>query len=845
MPRPLTTIAAIVVLVLAVERRAGATNLDVHIAEFMAGANGDSRIQFIVLAQEASGQNLWGPQPGETQSRAMLVFFDVAGRETGKFKFTSNPPTTGATGGNVLVATQQFASLAGAPPPDVIIPPLLTPISGKVCFKHNPANSNASPRNECVSYGSFSGDTENNFRGSFSSGVAAGAPAAALRTTDRSSLFRGAVTDRNADFSFSGNPGPVNNAGATFQIQLISDAAQGEALFKNETFLGNGRTCASCHVDGASLRLPPGEIQSKFIAVSTTFDPLFISEAAPSGFDAGFDFNLNTLTLTTEVATGAPCTGELRGLVTSGSSGGRAKVLAKTSLTTYVVYGGRSPALSGTVTDGVCSGTVSSVTAGDLAALEDPHRMRVSASPEFPQGRGLILENIEGFSSPAVFRKPPALLNLNKTGPYGFNGNFIDLQTFAASAVTQHLPRTLARSTGGASPDFRTPTFQELSAIEEFLLRREFPPGSDPDKFDLARFATTAAQRRGRALFFGSTAKCSMCHGGTVLAITTASIQGKPIGINVSFNTGVVNQAINSAGVDNLPCEPPAGGACGSREFSVPQLFNVRNIAPFFHDASALTVRETVDFYTTSAFNNSPAGIAIGGIHLTTPEREDLTSFLNALVVRPYASSATAVGFGNRDINAGPTAVQNITITNTSASPLTFSTPACALTGANPGEFVITTCSAAPLAAGQSRTLQVAFDPASVGGKSAILELNADDSSGIDLSGTGVCGSCFTDGALVAGASPIRAVHLTELRARIDALRQRFALAPFAWADANLGVGSIIRAQHIADLRSSLAEVYAAAGMTPPGYTDPDIRAGVVAKAAHVNEIRAAIVAIE
>src|SRR5207247_8423704 len=136
-----------------------------------------------------------------------------------------------------------------------------------------------------------------------------------------------------------------------------SDAAQGEALFKNETFLGNGRTCASCHVDGASLRLPPGEIQSKFIAVSTTFDSLFISEAAPSGFDAGFDFNLNTLTLTTEVATGAPCTGELRGLVKSPSSGGRAKVLAKTSPATYVVYGGRSPALSGVVTDGVSSGT--------------------------------------------------------------------------------------------------------------------------------------------------------------------------------------------------------------------------------------------------------------------------------------------------------------------------------------------------------------------------------------------------------------------------------------------------------------------------------------------------------
>src|SRR5712692_9979843 len=78
-------------IVLLSEGRVRATNDETHIAEIMAGANGNSKIQFIVVRQEGSG-NLWGPQFGETQSRAMLVFFDATGRETGNFKFPSNAP---------------------------------------------------------------------------------------------------------------------------------------------------------------------------------------------------------------------------------------------------------------------------------------------------------------------------------------------------------------------------------------------------------------------------------------------------------------------------------------------------------------------------------------------------------------------------------------------------------------------------------------------------------------------------------------------------------------------------------------------------------------------------------
>ena len=73
---------AIGVVLLLSSSRAFATNDENHIQEIMAGVNGNSKIQFIVIKQEGGG-NLWGPQPGETQSRVMLVFFDGMGRETG------------------------------------------------------------------------------------------------------------------------------------------------------------------------------------------------------------------------------------------------------------------------------------------------------------------------------------------------------------------------------------------------------------------------------------------------------------------------------------------------------------------------------------------------------------------------------------------------------------------------------------------------------------------------------------------------------------------------------------------------------------------------------------------
>src|SRR6476646_4749106 len=606
------TLAIGVVLLLS-SSRAFATNDENHIQEIMAGVNGNSKIQFIVIKQEGGG-NLWGPQAGETQSRVMLVFFDAAGRETGKFKFPHDVPLDANT---QLIATQDFANLTGAPTPDFIMPPLLSSISGKVCFTNNPLNSNAFPRTDCVSYGSFPAAQTGTNDGGCNGVVTAGPPAAALSIMNTVSLKRtstacGSVA--NSDFTINTTPTPTNDAGQTLTIPVATQVAQGGNLFNGETFQGNGRTCATCHIASLNFALPPSNIQSRFSTLSAMFDPLFIGETKPSSIDPGFDFNLNTLELTQTVPSGVPCSGTLQGIITSGSgsTAARAKVLTQVSPTTYLVMGGMNPALSGDVSDGnSCTGTVMSITAGSLGAiagssvlgLEDPKRMRTSAdTANFPQGRGLILENIDGFPPTApVFRKSPHLLNLSQRfGPFGLSGSVFDLQSFATGAVTQHFPRTLNRNSGGSNPDFRLPTADELVAMEAFMRSLDFPAGTDPNKFNLNNFVVTAAQQRGSNAFFGA-AKCSFCHASSIL------------NSSATFNTGVVNQTINSAAVDNLPCEPAS--PCGSRAFSVRQLFNIANLGPFFHDGSAATLKDVLAFYNSSLFNTSPGAAFSGPIN--------------------------------------------------------------------------------------------------------------------------------------------------------------------------------------------------------------------------------------
>ena len=105
----------------------------------------------------------------------------------------------------------------------------------------------------------------------------------------------------------------------------------------------------------------------------------------------------------------------------------------------------------------------------------------------------------------------------------------------------------------------------------------------------------------------------------------------------------------------------------------------------------------------------------------------------------------------------------------------------------------------------------------------------------------------FTDDPLRPGVTPVRAVHFTELRTRINALRRGAGLGPFAWTDPVLTPGvTPVRLAHLLELRAALAAAYAAAGRPSPRWVEASPVAGTTPiRAAHLTELRTAVTALE
>ncbi len=666
----------------------------VRINEVMAGFNGDSAIQFVELEVNNVTNKLWGPQAGETVGRAMLVFSDAAGEQIGRFVFPSNAPSGGSSGNTVLIATRAFADLTGLQP-DFVMPPELMPVAGKVSFRNNPDNSQFNI-NLSLAYGGS---------GYFGLTDGAGPPNVnRLPILDAKSLRRtldfGFGQNQNVGFTL-GVPTPLNTANRTFVFPAAASLAQqGKNLFTKETFRGNGRTCASCHVEGNDqFGLTPATI-----ATLSEEDPLFI-----------FESNVNQIRLT-----GRSQPSDLRGVLTG--TNGSAKILSGSG-DTYLVIGGTN--LSGILTDtngntatflSFTNGNLKGPTAsnGSVRGLEDHNFLE--------EGRGLILENIDGFNKPEVFRASPHLLNLASTAPYGLSGEFANLRDFSEGAVTQHFPRNLARING---LDFRPPTAEELAALEAFQNTIGVPAVANPSRFDLDLLATTEAQKRGRELFFSDQSKCSKCHSGPTLSQANGSLPGSITGRNENFNTGVANTLMNMPLGDNLPTEPaglPPGQS--TRKFNTPPLFGIKLTAPYFHDASALNLTKVVQFYDSVEFVGSPDGINVGAVQAANDPAKvaDLVAFLESLVEIPVNFSRNL----SFDVFCAGETPEILTAVITNIGTATLSITNFVIAGTNSSEFqLISANSPTNLAPGATHSIQVASNPQTLGHKQATLEITA------------------------------------------------------------------------------------------------------------------------
>jgi hypothetical protein len=105
----------------------------------------------------------------------------------------------------------------------------------------------------------------------------------------------------------------------------------------------------------------------------------------------------------------------------------------------------------------------------------------------------------------------------------------------------------------------------------------------------------------------------------------------------------------------------------------------------------------------------------------------------------------------------------------------------------------------------------------------------------------------FTDPTLTPGATPIKVLHITELRERIDALRIRYGLPAFPWTDPTLVARATpVKRIHLTDLRDALSQAYVKAGRPAPTYAEATISVGTTAiKASHLNELRQKVVELE
>jgi len=97
----------------------------------------------------------------------------------------------------------------------------------------------------------------------------------------------------------------------------------------------------------------------------------------------------------------------------------------------------------------------------------------------------------------------------------------------------------------------------------------------------------------------------------------------------------------------------------------------------------------------------------------------------------------------------------------------------------------------------------------------------------------------FIDDPLTPGRR-ILAVHLTQLRQAVDAVRSAAALPPAAVTDAN-PAGVPVKALHVQELRTALAEARAAIGLSPASFSNSLVPGQTLIRAVDFIELRSAV----
>jgi cytochrome c peroxidase len=424
-------------------------------------------------------------------------------------------------------------------------------------------------------------------------------------------------------FSFLLPKVALADASSSSNSQLTNLVARGQRIFTQETFNGNGRTCSTCHRPDHNHTIDPA-----YIATLPKNDPLFVAE-----------YNRN-----------------LAGL-------------EKPALV-------RQFALFQANADGYSNPPVYRSAPHLLGLSNSLAFERAANGGEFPQDEDYFLQH-----------EPIAQQENRDTQAIGWSQDGAPdggaLRDFAKGAISQHLPKSLNRVAG---TDFRLPTSDELDALEAYMLSL----GRNQDPNLAAMTFSSPLVQQGLLLFntknnpgqtltngypsggtptFGTTANCNGCHSNAgAISSTTGGNPTRDTGVERMRNQQhrVFDPSVPYDGgfgqVVQSDCGPDFDQTCYSdgsvdphnirptnhqrlNRFNAPSVIEAADTAPYFHNNTVTTLEETIAFYNTDAFNNSPGAFTTKGVnrqvHLDSSQVVQVALFLRTMNALDNIRSST------------------------------------------------------------------------------------------------------------------------------------------------------------------------------------------------------------